>query len=207
LNVAKSSNISAIQPDGIGAIILAAGPSTRLGKPKQLLRFRGQPLVRGAASVAVEAGCQPVVVVTGAHAAATREALSGLDVQEAENEQWATGMSSSIHVGVEAIVGASPQIAAIILMLCDQPFVTGELIARLVAAHRETGCSIIASSYAASYGVPALFGKEYFVELTKLEGAAGAKQLIQKRIAEVHLVDFPQGEIDIDTPHDVTHLS
>jgi CTP:molybdopterin cytidylyltransferase MocA len=55
--------------------------------------------------------------------------------------------------------------------------------------------------------VPALFRKEYFAELTKLEGAAGAKQLIQKRIAEVHLVDFPQGEIDIDTPHDVTHLS
>ena len=191
----------------IGAVVLAAGPSTRLGKPKQLLQFRGQPLVRRAASVAVEAGYKPVVVVTGAHAAATREAVNGLDVQEAENEQWATGMSSSIHVGVEAIVRASPQIAAIILMLCDQPFVTGKLIARLVAAHRETGCPIIASSYAGSYGVPALFGKEYFAELTKLEGAAGAKQLIQKRIAGVHLVDFPRGDIDIDTPDDLARLS
>jgi molybdenum cofactor cytidylyltransferase len=84
---------------------------------------------------------------------------------------------------------------------------SGELIARLVAGHRETGCPIIASSYAGSYGAPALFGKQYFAELTKLEGAAGAKQLIQKRIAWVHLVDFPQGEIDIDTPYDLARLS
>ena len=157
---------------GIGAVVLAAGPSTRMGTPKQLLQFSGQTLVKRAASVAVEAGCRPVVVVTGAHAVATREALRGLDVQEAENQQWPSEISSSIRVGVEAVVRASPQTAAIIMMLCDQPFVTQELIARIVAAHRETARSIIASSYGGSYGVPALFGRKYFAQLTALDGPA-----------------------------------
>jgi molybdenum cofactor cytidylyltransferase len=124
---------------GIGAVVLAAGPSTRMGRPKQLLQFSGQTLVRRAASVAVEAGCRPVVVVTGAHAVATREALSGLDVQEAKNQEWPSGISSSIRVGVEAVGRTSPSTAAILLMLCDQPFVTQELLARIVAA-REHIC-------------------------------------------------------------------
>jgi molybdenum cofactor cytidylyltransferase len=192
---------------GIGAVVLAAGPSTRMGKPKQLLQFCGQTLVRRAASVAVEAGCRPVVVVTGANAVATREVLRELDVQEAENQQWPSGISSSLRVGVEAVVRASPQTAAIIMMVCDQPFVTQELIARIVAAHGETGRSIIASSYGRSYGVPALFGKKYFAQLKALKGAIGAKQLIQKHIADVQLVDFPQGEVDIDTPDDLSRLN
>jgi molybdenum cofactor cytidylyltransferase len=178
-----------------------------MGKPKQLLQFCGQTLVRRAASVAVEAGCRPVVVVTGANAVATREVLRELDVQEAENQQWPSGISSSVRVGVEAVVRASPQTAAIIMMVCDQPFVTQELIARIVAAHGETRRSIIASSYGGSYGVPALFGKKYFAQLKALEGAIGAKQLIQKHIADVQLVDFPKGEIDIDTPDDLPRLN
>jgi molybdenum cofactor cytidylyltransferase len=178
-----------------------------MGVPKQLLQFCGQTLVRRAASVAVEAGCRPVVIVTGAHAVAAREALSGLDVQEAENEQCPSGISSSIRVGVEAVIRASPQTAAVILMLCDQPFVTQELIARIVAAHGETGRSIVASSYGGSYGVPALFGRKYFAQLTALEGAVGAKQLNQRHIADVQLVDFLQGEIDIDTPDDLSRLN
>jgi molybdenum cofactor cytidylyltransferase len=76
---------------GIGAVILAAGASTRMSIPKQLLQFRGQAFLRRAASVALEAGCQPVVVVTGANAAACRESLRGLDVLEVENPQWESG--------------------------------------------------------------------------------------------------------------------
>jgi molybdenum cofactor cytidylyltransferase len=82
-----------------------------------------------------------------------------------------------------------------------------ELIARIVAAHRETGRWIIASSYGGSCGVPAVFGKKYFEQLTVLEGAVGAKQLIQRFIADVQLVDFSQGEIDIDTPDDLSRLN
>ena len=191
---------------GIGAVVLAAGASTRIGIPKQLLQFRGQTFLRRAASVALEAGCRPVVVVTGANAAACRESLRGFDVLEAENQRWESGMSSSVRVGIEALVTANPRIAAIVLMLCDQPFVTRDVIVGLVRAHYETGCSIVASSYGGTYGVPALFGKVHFAELTALNGAAGAKQVIQKHLPEVHLLPFPKGEIDIDTPEDVARL-
>lgn len=193
-------------PSGVGAVILAAGASTRMGRPKQLLQFGGETMLRHAASVALKAGCRPVVVVTGADAAASRKALRGLDVREAENQQWESGISSSVRVGVLALVTAHPQTTAVVLMLCDQPFVTREIIARLVAAHRETGRSIVASRYGGSYGVPALFGKVHFAELTTLKGDAGAKRVIQKHLPKVHLVPFPESEIDIDMPDDLARL-
>jgi len=191
---------------GIGAVVLAAGASTRIGIPKQLLQFRGQTFLRRAASVALEAGCRPVVVVTGANAAACRESLRGLDVLEAENQQWESGMSSSVRVGVEALVTPNPRIAAVVLMLCDQPFVTRDVIVGLVKAHYETGCSVVASRFGGSYGVPALFGKAHFAELATLKGAAGAKQVIQKHLQKVQLLPFPEGEIDVDTPDDFARL-
>jgi molybdenum cofactor cytidylyltransferase len=178
-----------------------------MGTPKQLLQFRGETLVRRAASAAIEAGCRPVVVVTGAHAVTTRGALRGLDVQEAENKKWESGMSSSLRAGIESLVTNAPRVSAVVLMLCDQPFVTREIIAGLVAAHRETGRAIVASGYGSSYGVPALFSRNYFAELTALEGALGAKQVILKHRANVHLMSFPEGEIDIDTPADFARLS
>lgn len=192
---------------GFGAVVLAAGASTRIGIPKQLLQFRGQTFLRRAASVALEAGCRPVVVVvTGANAAACRESLRGFDVLEAENQRWESGMSSSVRVGIEALVTANPRIAAIVLMLCDQPFVTRDVIVGLVRAHYETGCSIVASQYGGSYGVPALFGKAHFAELATLKGAAGAKQVIQKHLQKVQLLPFPEGEIDMDTQDDFARL-
>jgi molybdenum cofactor cytidylyltransferase len=191
---------------GVGAVILAAGASTRMGAPKQLLQFGGKTMLRRAASAALKAGCRPVVIVTGADAAASRKALRELDVLEAENPQWESGISSSVRVGIEALVTANPKTAAAVLMLCDQPFVTRDIIARLVAAHLETGRSIVASRYGGSYGVPALFAKAHFAELTTLEGDAGAKRVIQKHLPEVRLLSFPEGEIDIDTPDDLARL-
>jgi molybdenum cofactor cytidylyltransferase len=206
--VLESSKRTVLVTDraGVGAVILAAGASTRMGVPKQLLQFGGETMLRRAASVALKAGCRPVVVVTGADAAASRKALRGLDVREAENAQWESGISSSVRVGIEALVTANPRIAAVVLMLCDQPFVTRETITQLVTAHLETGRSIVASRYGGSYGVPALFGKAHFAELTTLKGDAGAKRVIQKHLPKVHLVPFPEGEIDIDTPDDLARL-
>jgi molybdenum cofactor cytidylyltransferase len=147
--VCESSEGTALVPDvaGVGAVILAAGASTRMGRPKQVLQLGGQTMLGRAASVALEAGCRPVVVVTGANAAACRESLRGLDVLEAENQRWEPGMSSSVRVGIKALVAANPQTAAVVLMLCDQPLVTREIIAGLVVAYLETGYSIVDSRY------------------------------------------------------------
>jgi molybdenum cofactor cytidylyltransferase len=190
----------------VGAIILAAGASTRMGVPKQLLQFGSETMLRRAGRVAIEAGCRPVVVVTGADAAHSRKALRGLSVLEVENQRWESGMGSSICAGMEAIVAANPQIEAVIVMVCDQPFITRDIIAGLLGAHQETNCSIVASRYGRSYGVPALFGRTHFAELMKLKGTGGAKQIIQRHLGKVHLLPFPKGKIDVDTPEDWARL-
>jgi molybdenum cofactor cytidylyltransferase len=190
----------------VGAVILAAGSSSRMGRPKQLLRFGGETLLRRAALAALEAGCEPVVVVTGAHAEQTRGELRGLGVLEVENLRWETGMGSSVRAGVEALLEAQAEAAAVVLMLCDQPLVNADVIAALVAAHRETGRETVASQYGESYGVPALFGRTLFDELTRLEGHAGAKQVIKRHASQAHLVPFPGGELDVDTPDDFSRL-
>lgn len=190
----------------VAAVVLAAGSSSRMRRPKQLLEFRGEILLKRATASALEAGCRPVVAVTGAHADASRGSLVGLDVIEARNEQWRSGISSSVRVGVEAVIAVAPGVDAMILMLCDQPFVTPKIIAGLIKARRETGSAIIASSYVESYGAPALFSREHFAELIALRGDVGAKHVIQKHLAKAHLVPFPEGAIDIDTPEDFTRL-
>ena len=203
LTVKRNKISSATQ---VGAIILAAGASKRMGVPKQLLQFDGEAMLRRTARIALEAGCRPVVVVTGAHAAVAREVLREVDVREAENRQWKSGMSSSVRAGIEAVVTAKPQIAAVVVMVCDQPFVTRDIIAGLLRAHQETDCSIVACRYGRSYGVPALFSRTHFAELMKLKGAGGAKQIIQRHLRKVHLLPFPKGKIDIDTRGDFARL-
>lgn len=190
----------------IGAVVLAAGPSTRMGRPKQLLQFCGQSLLKRAASVALEAGCRPVIVVTGAHAEASKETLRGLDVREIENQQWQTGMSSSVRAGIEELVRVNPETMAAVVMLCDQPVVTPDIIGGLIRAHRARNCSIVASRYSNSYGVPALFGRTHFGELRELKGDEGAKQVIKRHLPQALLLDFADGEIDIDTPDDFARL-
>ena len=91
----------------IAGIILAAGESTRYGKPKQLLDWKGQPFVRAVAKTALQAGLSPVVVVTGASAGPVESAVNNLDVAIVRNEQWKSGQASSIKAGIHALTSAS----------------------------------------------------------------------------------------------------
>lgn len=194
-------------PAGVGAVILAAGSSSRMGRPKQTLQYRGESLLRRAALAALGAGCRPVVVVTGAHAELSRRELGGLDVLEVLNERWETGMASSVRAGVEGLLGAAPDAAAAVLMLCDQPHVTAEVISALLAAHGATGSPLVASTYGGSSGVPALFARALFPELARLQGTAGAKQVINRHAPQAHFSPFPGGELDVDTPEDFSRLT
>jgi molybdenum cofactor cytidylyltransferase len=177
-----------------------------MGSPKQTLQFRGKSLLRRAVLAALDAGCSPVVVVTGAHSELSRRELDGLAVREVLNTLWETGMASSIRVGVEGLISANPDVNAVVLLLCDQPHVTADIINGLVAAHRSTAKPIIASTYGGSFGVPALFSRTLFVELMQLEGRSGAKEIIKRHASEAHLLPFPNGEVDVDTPDDFSRL-
>jgi molybdenum cofactor cytidylyltransferase len=191
---------------GVGAVILAAGSSSRMGRPKQTLQYRGESLLRRAALAALGAGCRPVVVVTGAHAELSTRELDGLEVREVLNICWETGMASSVRAGVAGLVDADANAEAVVLMLCDQPHVTADVISRLIEARRVTGSPIVASTYGGSFGVPALFGRALFADLARLEGAAGAKQVIKRHASETHFLSFSGGEADVDTPDDFSRL-
>ncbi len=190
----------------MGAVILAAGSSSRMGRPKQTLQYQGTSLLRRATLAALDAMCRPVVVVTGAHAELCRRELDQLDVREAFNPDWETGMASSVRAGIEGLVSANADVAAAVLLLCDQPHVTSAVVSSLLAAQRTTGRPIIASAYGESFGVPALFSRTLFTELTQLAGWQGAKEIIRRHASEAHFLPFPEGEVDVDTPDDFSSL-
>lgn len=191
---------------GVGAVVLAAGASSRMGSPKQTLHFQGKSLLRRAALAALEAGCHPVIVVTGANAEMSRRELEGLGAREVLNSRWETGMASSIKAGVEGLVSGDADVAAVVILLCDQPHVTADFINDLVAAHLATRRPIVASTYGGSFGAPALFSRTLFAELSRLEGASGAKEIIKRHCGEAHFLSFQGGEVDVDTPDDFSRL-
>ncbi len=188
-------------------MVLAAGSASRMGRPKQALQVQGQSLISRAALAALEGGCSPVIVVIGAHGAVSRAELNGLDVQPVFNSRWGTGMGSSIRTGLRALLAADPNAAAAVFLLCDQPHVTAGIISQLVEAQRLSQSQIVACSYGGSFGVPALFARTWFAALAGLEDGAGAKQLIEQHRADAHFLPFPRGEVDLDTPDDVSRLT
>ena len=190
----------------VGLIILAAGASTRMGRPKQLLEYQGETLIRKTVNTAVNSLCQPIVVVLGAYAEKIKPEIKSFPVTIAFNRNWSNGMSTSVSIGIETLLTLNPELDAIVLMLCDQPFVSASLIDRLVETHRATRQNIIASQYSKTIGVPALFPRHFFPLLSKLQGDRGAKGLIKQFLPTVKPVLFPSGEFDIDTPSDYSRL-
>lgn len=187
-------------------MILAAGASTRMGTPKQLLAYRGCTLIRHIAEVAITSVCQPIAVVLGANAERIKPEVSQLPIQIVENPLWEEGMSSSIRVGLKALLAMNPNLDAVVISLCDQPLVSSQTLNQLIETYHVTGNPIIASEYSETVGVPALFNHHLFSELMALKSTEGAKKLIKKHINRVFSVPFPEGAIDIDTPNDYERL-
>ncbi|MDO7853969.1 nucleotidyltransferase family protein [Hymenobacter sp. CA1UV-4] len=185
-------------------LLLAAGASTRMGQPKQLLPYRGRTLLRHAAETAVASGCAPIVLVTGALNEALTSEVTGLPIQTIHNPDWETGMASSIRAGLLAVQAAQPR--AVLVMLSDQPHVTPELLQQLIQRQQQTQAPIVAAAYGDTLGVPAVFAETVFPELLMLQGQAGAGRLIAGYCAAVERVDFPAGLLDVDTPEQYAAL-
>ena len=194
----------------IAAVILAAGASRRLGRPKQLVLCNGEPLLARAMRVAAESAIAPVIVVLGAGAAEIRAALDMKSAQIVLNPDWESGMASSIRAGLAA-AEKYPGLDGVMLLACDQPRLTCEHLARMMAEfHRSNGQAIVASVYGETpgvgetRGVPAIFPRRAFASLQLLRGDKGARSLLPGD--DVVEVKFPGGELDIDTELDAAAM-
>jgi len=183
----------------IGGVVLAAGGSSRMGEPKQLIEFQGESLVHSAVRAALEGGCDVVCVVTGHAREAVTHAVVDLRPVLVHNEHWQRGMGSSVRLGLNAI----EPVSAVILLACDQPAVNGAAIRSLIERHNQTGQRIVASHYSSTLGIPALFDQSCFAELHSLPDDRGAKTVIQLDPSRVATFPFPAGALDLDCPDDV----
>jgi len=190
----------------LGCMILAAGSSSRLGTPKQLLLAGGKPLVAAAAEAALGSAAWPVVVVVGANADRVRPALARLPVLVVENPAWTEGMASSIRAGLAALAQFSRSLDAALVALSDQPCFSASSIAKLVAAQAGSGLGIAAARYGGRLGAPALFLREHFAALAAITGEDGARLLLNSEPARVAGVAMPELEFDVDTPEDAARL-
>jgi molybdenum cofactor cytidylyltransferase len=189
------------------AVVLAAGESSRIGQSKQLLEFRGKTLVYRAVAAAIEARCSPVIVVTGDAHAEVRNALAGTNAILVQNDHWRQGVATSIRAGIRYVIDNAPDVDAALVLVCDQPFVDVDVLSKIIALRSETGKTIVASRYADTLGVPALFHHSIFPELLRLRGDTGAKAIIlcnRERVAEL---PFPLGKIDIDKLEDLQFVT
>jgi molybdenum cofactor cytidylyltransferase len=188
-----------------GIILLAAGSSSRLGRPKQLIEIQGETLIQKAIDEANKSQANCLVVVLGANADLIQSGFEPSSTPFIVNPDWQQGMSSSMQAGLRFLM-EKEVIDQVVLMLCDQPFVDASLLDQLITARETSGKGIVAAAYSNTLGVPALFDKRYFEELLKLTGSEGAKKVIFNHQAEVHALDFPLGAVDLDTEEDVNQF-
>jgi molybdenum cofactor cytidylyltransferase len=194
------------EPDACAAIILAAGASSRLGQPKQLVKIGGETLLRRTTRFAIEAGCSPVIVVLSRDVTMLTSQVDGLAASIVVNGDWQTGMASSLKAGLQAVLLAHPDQAAVMILVCDQPRLNESVLRDLMEVRTVKGSKITASKYHDMLGVPAVFSRVVFSELMELTGEQGARSVMQRNPEQLSWVEFPDGIFDLDTPEDLARL-
>ena len=189
----------------IAGLLLAAGGSSRLGRPKQLVEWKGKTLIRRAAETLIGSGCSAVFVVLGAEVELSREELAGLDAEIVVNGAWESGIGSSIAFGMRSILAVEPQRDAVLVSLCDLPLVTAEKLRPFVETFVRCHAEVIAAHYNDVAGVPALFSSKYFPDLAALNGDKGAREIIRNSPDAV-TIPLPEAAIDVDTHGDLNRM-
>jgi molybdenum cofactor cytidylyltransferase len=189
----------------VNIVLLAAGGSKRLGRPKQLLPFQGATLLSHAARQAAGSKAERVVVVLGPLKEQCSRELKNLNVTFTVNSDWPTGMSSSIRSGVLEVAGDS-QVEAVVIMTCDQPYVTSAHLDKIIDRFIEDKCWLVATSYKDTFGIPALFGRKYFDPLCRMAGESGAKSILHEHLSSLVRVSLQDAQFDIDTEEEYLKL-
>lgn len=190
--------------NSVYAIVLAAGSATRFGSSKQLAEWNGETLVRRATALATKACGSRSILVAGHNWNAVCGACKPMSGYFVINEKYQAGIGTSLALAVRSIRHVA---AAIVVVLADQPLVTAEHLSTLIDRWSGDEREIVASAYANSSGVPALFASGCFDKLSGLAGDQGARQLLNDPAFNVHHVEFDAAATDIDTPADLASLS
>ena len=184
-------------------VILAAGLASRMGQAKQLLTFNKKTIIENIIEEAIASEKGDVFVILGAYQKEISKVISDYTIQIVFNENFKTGMASSIASAIEKIESYD----GVLILLGDQIFTTQKVISNIFQKHEQTGRSIVKSDYGnGSGGAPVFFEKRYFEDLKKLKGDEGAKKIVKQNLEEVVDFHFPKGALDIDTPSDYEKL-
>jgi molybdenum cofactor cytidylyltransferase len=189
----------------IGALVLAGGRSSRMGTHKLLLPLGGRPVVVYALEAALGSGADPVALVLGYQAEDVRAALPAGEYQTIVNAEYASGMSTSLHAGIAAL---PPEVAGAVILLADQPLITGEIVAQVIAKARASGREIVMASFGGRRGTPVYFARTLFAELLAVTGDEGGRAVIARQPADVAVVDFADevAALDVDDPEQYARL-
>ena len=198
----KDRDIFAVH-EPVAGIILAAGAARRMGQPKPLLMWRGEPFIRQVARTALAAGLSPVVIVGGAHTAALQAAVAGWPVTVVYNADWEAGQSTSVRRGLRAL---PPETGAAIFLLADQPHSPVALVRGLIERHAQARAPIVAPLIDGRRGNPVLFDRSTFDDLRALRGEVGGRAVLARHA--VTYLPWPDASLllDVDTPEDYQRL-
>lgn len=182
----------------VAALILAAGSASRMGTMKVLLPWRGQPLIRHVAEVALAARISDVVVVTGNEASAVAQAVADLPLRIVHNVHYRDGLSGSLRAGIAAL---DTSVDAVLVLLADQPLLTAAVVDRLIERYVEGDARIVAPFADGQRGNPVLFDRALFPELLQIEGDQGARSVLRAHRDEIAGVEVAANVLeDVDTP-------
>ena len=196
----KQERVLAVH-EPVAGIVLAAGESTRYGKAKQLLDWKGEPFVRAVVKTALRGGLSPVLVVTGANAEGVESAVSDLDVTIIRNEHWKTGQASSIRAAVGSLIQPpSSNTGGAIFLLADQPQLTVSILRALLEKHAEELYPVVAPMVMDRRANPVLFDRVTFPDLLTLEGDVGGRAIFHRHRVEYLPWHDDRLLLDVDTP-------
>ena len=187
-------------------MIIAAGESKRLGSSKQLLLLDKDTMLNRLIKMVQKAVDFPIYLLLGANAEKIKAQLPNVSLNIVENTEWEEGMGSSIRIGVQAVIDSANKHDGVLILVCDQPYLSEVAIKDLMALQAIKNTAITASFYANIAGTPALFHQSVFSDLLLLKGDQGAKRIIQERDQELAKLQFEKGVLDIDTPEDYQQL-
>ncbi len=190
----------------VALMILAAGGSTRMGRPKQLLEWKGTSLVGHAVNTAAASMADQILLILGSDAETVKEQLPALDIDLLYNPEWQSGLGTSISAGMKHFLSLNKTPDAVIIMLCDQPLIDANHLDHLIHGWVGNDKKIAVTAYKKGIGVPAVFSREFYPQLASMEGEHGARDLLRQNANDCLVIDAGIKIMDIDTAGDYDRL-